>query len=69
MARKEKTFNERIEEYLKTLRLERERLGIHETTAIGFPSGKPSFVGKFAMFLLRATGAQIQSEYRDLSKK
>lgn len=62
-----KDFEGRLDLYLSKLSTERTRLGLVERTVIAFPNGKPGIIGKLAVWLLRGSGAQFQTEYRDKS--
>lgn len=70
MPKKSKTFEERVSEYLEKQQKLRDSLEIHEQNIIGAPGGKnPGIIIKFAVWLLRGSGARIQSQFVDLQKK
>lgn len=70
MAKKSKTFEDRVSEYLDKQKKLRESLGIHENSIIGTPNGRPpGIIIRFAVWLLRGSGARIQSQFVDLNKR
>lgn len=70
MAKKQRTFQDRVTEYLARQEKLRDQYGLREDSIIGLPPGqRPGFITKFAVWLLRASGARIQSQFIDLSKK